>query len=194
MRMNVFCIFEDSDSTLQNKTINWNCCILPEFTVSNGVITGCCLKLSYLQYLNDLFKELRNAGLGCHINGMFTGAFIYAVDIILIAPSRKSICKCKKVYVMQVCELYATKQDIILNRHLQQVNRINLFCKLQSVNYHSQFFDSFGGPNLLVWLGFLLSLFFLNIPFKNHKHLQLSSTTLIGDPIWVGIIKGRLII
>ena len=39
-----------------------------------------------------LLKELRTAGVGCHVNGMFTGAFIYADDITLKAPSRESIC------------------------------------------------------------------------------------------------------
>ena len=41
--------------------------------------------------LDDVFKNMRDAGLGCHVNRMFTGAFIYADDITLISPSRESI-------------------------------------------------------------------------------------------------------
>ena len=38
-------------------------------------------------YLDKLLDELRELGIGCHMNGLFTGAFIYADDITSIAPS-----------------------------------------------------------------------------------------------------------
>ena len=36
-------------------------------------------------------KILRNAGIGCHINGMFYGAVIYADDIFLLSGSRNGL-------------------------------------------------------------------------------------------------------
>ena len=47
--------------------------------------------LLFADMLDDVFKNMRDAGLGCHVNRMFTGAFIYADDITLISPSRESI-------------------------------------------------------------------------------------------------------
>ena len=52
--------------------INWNGCISSEFTVSNGIKQGVVLSpLLFAVYLDNLFKELRDAGVGCHINGMY---------------------------------------------------------------------------------------------------------------------------
>ena len=61
-------------------------------------------------YLDDLLKELINAGVGCHINGVSTRAFIYTDDITLIAPSRDSLC-----HMLHICEQYATNHDILFN-------------------------------------------------------------------------------
>ena len=102
------CLFEDSNSTLQN-TINWNGCISSEFAVSNSVKQGAVLSplALFAVYLDDLLQELRNAEVGCHVNGMFTGAFIYADDITLIVHLEKvyDIC-CKYVNNMLLSMLF----------------------------------------------------------------------------------------
>ena len=38
-------------------------------------------------YIDNLFKELKQLGLGCHVGPTFAGAFGYADDVALIAPS-----------------------------------------------------------------------------------------------------------
>ena len=81
--------------------------------------------LLFAVYLDDLLKELRNARVGCHINGMFTDAFIYADDITLTAPSRESIC-----HMLRICEQYANRQDILFNPLKSQCM---FFCKCKTL-------------------------------------------------------------
>ena len=48
----------------------------------------------YLAKLNILVVlKLEAQGLGCHRNGMFVGAFIYADDITILAPTSTSLNK-----------------------------------------------------------------------------------------------------
>ena len=59
---------------------------------------------------DKLLVELRELGIGCHMNGMFTGAFIYADDITIIAPSCYALNS-----MLNVCEEYALSHDILFN-------------------------------------------------------------------------------
>ena len=47
-------------------------------------------------YLDDLLKQLRRLGLGCHMGGVWVGAAGYAGDMILLAPSRSAMKKMLK--------------------------------------------------------------------------------------------------
>ena len=40
--------------------------------------------------------------MGCHMNGLFTGVFIYADDITLLAPSRASL-----ALMLEQCESFS---------------------------------------------------------------------------------------
>ena len=54
------------------------------------------LKLSFTineMVIEELLLKLESLGLGCHRNGMFVGAFIYAVDITILAPTSTSLNK-----------------------------------------------------------------------------------------------------
>ena len=68
--------------------IRWNLPFSKPFYVSNEVKQGGVLSPMLLSlYLDKLLVELRELGVACHMNGLFTGAFIYADDIISIAPT-----------------------------------------------------------------------------------------------------------
>ena len=58
-------------------------------------------------YLDDLLKQLRKLGLGCHMGGVWTGAAGYADDLILIAPSRTAMQR-----MLKVCEVYADQHNL----------------------------------------------------------------------------------
>ena len=40
-------------------------------------------------YIDKLFSQLEHSGLGCHVGASYAGAFAYADDIVLVAPSLK---------------------------------------------------------------------------------------------------------
>ena len=95
----------------QTMRIRWNGTLSDIFTVSNGVKQGGVLSpLLFSMYLDDLLIQLRQLGMGCHINGLYTGAFIYADDITLIAPSRTSM-----TMMLKQCEKYAEMHAILFN-------------------------------------------------------------------------------
>ena len=39
-------------------------------------------------YLDNLIKELRQLGVGCHVGGLYMGVVVYADDVLLMAPTR----------------------------------------------------------------------------------------------------------
>ena len=72
----------------QKMRIKWNATISGSFNISNGVIQGGVLSpLLFNVYLDELILLLREQGVGCHMNGMFVGAFCYADDVTLLAPT-----------------------------------------------------------------------------------------------------------
>ena len=56
------------------------------------------------------FKELKQLGLGCHVGPTFAGAFGYADDVALIAPSLYALRK-----MISVCEPYPERYHITFN-------------------------------------------------------------------------------
>ena len=61
-------------------------------------------------FLDKLLVELRELGIGCHMNGLLTGPFIYTDDITFIAPSCYTLNS-----MLNVCEEYALSHDILFN-------------------------------------------------------------------------------
>ena len=58
------------------------------FACRNGVKQGGVLSpILYCVYVDELLLRLRTRGIGCHIGNVFAGAFGYADDLTLLAPS-----------------------------------------------------------------------------------------------------------
>ena len=57
-----------------------------------------------------MFLLLKKSGLGCHVGPTYAGAFGYADDIALIAPSLSSLKQ-----MMKICENFAKSHNIIFN-------------------------------------------------------------------------------
>ena len=78
--------------------IKWNSFLSETFTVKNGVRQGAILSPSlFCVYLDTLFAMLRDAGLGCHVSGVFVGVIGYADNVSLLAPSRTALQKMLKI-------------------------------------------------------------------------------------------------
>ena len=91
--------------------IRWNNAVTDYFIVSNGVKQGGVLSpIFFSLYLDQLKSRLRHIGMGCHMNGLFTGVSIYADDITLLAPSRASL-----DLMLEQCESFSRTHDILFN-------------------------------------------------------------------------------
>ena len=88
---------------VQNMRVRWNSTFSELFSASKGVNQGCVLSPILISpYFDKRLVELRELGIVCHMNGLFTGAFIYADYITIIAPSCYALNS-----MVNVCEEYA---------------------------------------------------------------------------------------
>ena len=68
--------------------VKWANKLSEPFTVDNGVKQGAVISpLLFSIYIDNLFKEFKQLGLGCHAGPTFAGEFGYADNVALIAPS-----------------------------------------------------------------------------------------------------------
>ena len=58
------------------------------FSMSNGIKQGTVLSpILFTAYFDKLFERLRASEIGCHVGKIYAGAFGYADDVVLVAPS-----------------------------------------------------------------------------------------------------------
>ena len=74
----------------QQKRVKWNGTISNTFSTSNGV-KQVLSPILFNIYLDELIKMLSEQGLGCHLHGQCVGAFIYADDVTLLAPTSTAL-------------------------------------------------------------------------------------------------------
>ena len=81
------------------------------FSVSNGTKQGSCLSpCLFAIYMDELLQLLRRSGIGCHVLDLFAGAFFYADDLIILAPTRQALQE-----MLTICEDYATQHNMIFS-------------------------------------------------------------------------------
>ena len=91
--------------------VKWNSKNSTDFTVSNGVKQGAVIyPILFSAYMDILFKQLKHNGIGCHVGPVYAGAFGYANNVALVAPSLYSL-KC----MIATCEEFAKKHQITFN-------------------------------------------------------------------------------
>ena len=97
--------------TEQEAWVKWGSERLETFRISNGTRQGSVLSPAlFAVYLDDLILELQQLGLGCHMFGLWTGAFGFAVDLLLMAPSRDAMAA-----MLKVCEQYADRLNLFFS-------------------------------------------------------------------------------
>ena len=78
------------------------------FHVKNGVRQGAILSPTlFCIYLDTLLSDLRKSGIGCYIGHEFMGAFGYADDVILLAPTRHAL-----QIMLKICENFASTHSM----------------------------------------------------------------------------------
>ena len=95
----------------QSCYIRWNSAESATFMVKNGVRQGAILSPSlFCVYLDTLLCQLRDAGIGCHIAGKFLGAYGYADDVTLLAPTRQGLQR-----MLQICQDFASSHSMLFS-------------------------------------------------------------------------------
>ena len=95
----------------QRLSVQWHDEISEPFTTSNGVKQGGILSpLFFNIYMDDLSRNLNNAGVGCYVNNNIVNHIMYADDMCLLAPSAKAL-----QILIDECTRYAIQHDIVYN-------------------------------------------------------------------------------
>ena len=94
--------------------IRWGrTCTSNQFTVKNGTRQGSVASPAFWSvYLDPLFSLLREAGVGCHLAGMFVGVVGYSDDLLLLAPSRDAA-----QMMLRTCEAFTRSSNIMFSTH-----------------------------------------------------------------------------
>ena len=92
-----------------------SCCFIckssSSFNTSNDVKQGGVLSpLLFGIYFDELLLRLKRCGSGCHIGNSFAGAFAYADDATLLAPTKRALRK-----MLDVSKEFATEYSLKFN-------------------------------------------------------------------------------
>ena len=92
--------------------IKWNSALSGTFNTSNGVKQGGVRSpLLFNIYLDQLILSLKDLGVGCHLNGMFVGAFSYANHVTPHVGSNKHGIKT----MLNSCTEFAASYNLLFN-------------------------------------------------------------------------------
>ena len=107
----VVCKYLAIQYSMQKCQVKWSKNVSTKFDVSNGVKQGGVLSpVLFTIYMDVLLERLRRSGSGCYIGNVFMGAFGYADDIILLAPTRSAMDS-----LILICEQFSEEYSILFN-------------------------------------------------------------------------------
>ena len=76
-----------------------------------GLNKGCVLSpLLFTVYLDRLILALKELGIGCHLNDMIVGAFIYADDVTLLATTSMAL-----KAMLNTCTNFSASHNLLFN-------------------------------------------------------------------------------
>lgn len=91
--------------------VKWGDKLSEEFTARNGVKQGGVLSpVLFSIYLDELLLSLAKSGVGCYLGMVFVGAFAYADDVILLAPTLQAL-----KHLLKVASSYSAEFMITFN-------------------------------------------------------------------------------
>lgn len=107
----IVCRFLVNLYTSQLIRVKWGETYSDPSGIQNGVKQGGVMSpVLFSVYLDDLLLRLSKLRVGCHIDNKFMGAFGYADDLVLLAPSLNAT-----KTMLKACEQYADEYNIIFN-------------------------------------------------------------------------------
>ena len=91
--------------------VKWGTALSESFPVPLGTKQGGIMSPRFFAlYVDEMLELLRSSGVGCHLLKMFLGAFLFADDLALVAPSRSALQK-----LIDICNSYCTKYCLSFN-------------------------------------------------------------------------------
>ena len=97
----------------QTCNVRWGSVYSHVFTVRNGVRQGAVSSpILFCIYINKMISKLRHSSLGCQLQGVYLGIWVYADDIILLSPSRSALQS-----MTTICENYAQSSKLKFSTH-----------------------------------------------------------------------------
>ena len=88
--------------------VKWAGAYSDTFKVSNGVRQGAVSSaILFAVYIDELLQILKCSRIGCHIDRVFLGAFIFADDILLLSASRAGLQS-----MVNTCEKFASRKNL----------------------------------------------------------------------------------
>ena len=91
----------------QKSNVRWGYACSNTFIVQNGVRRGAISSpVLFCIYIDKVIKLLRCSTLGCQIQGVYMGIWVYVYNIILLSLSRTGLQE-----LVKICENFATLQN-----------------------------------------------------------------------------------
>jgi hypothetical protein len=91
--------------------IKWNTTTSQPFNVLNGVRQGAVLSpILFNVYMDELINDLKQEGHGCWVGSKYYGVLVYADDILLLAPTVKSLSS-----MIKICEQFGKNNGLEFN-------------------------------------------------------------------------------
>ena len=140
--------------TDQKLSVRWNSQRSCSFSVSNGVRQGGVLSpVLFTIYIDKLLLELRQLGVGCYWNSHFAGAYAYADDLAILAPSVSALRQ-----MLRCCESFACLHGLKFNPAKTQLIKFSACVTGSSTPPSIKFCDSLlTFSNTVIHLGNILS-------------------------------------
>ena len=109
--------------TDQKLSARWNSQKSYSFRVSNGVRQGGVLSpVLFTSYIDKLLLELRQQGVGCYWNSHFAGAYAYADNLAILAPSVSVFRQ-----MLKCCECFASTHGLKFNPAKTQLVKFSVY-------------------------------------------------------------------
>ena len=94
------------------------------FNVKNGKHQGAVSSpILFCVYINDLIIQLGNLKVGCQLNCVYLGIWVYADDIILLSPSRSGL-----QLMTNVCKKFARLHQLKFSKNVDVVSKSKTKC------------------------------------------------------------------
>ena len=94
----------------QKCNVRWGNEFSNTFNVQNGVRQGAVSSpVLFCIYIDKIIKLLRCSTIGCQIQGVYMGIWVYADDIILLSPSRTGLQE-----MVKICAIFAKATNLVL--------------------------------------------------------------------------------